>query len=76
MIINIISIYFKKVIFTTLPILHINIILNNFPRDIGVSNFTVNHLKKLLKNPEVTIVPAVNQVLIRKERSINLVCLI
>ncbi|XP_023340015.1 uncharacterized protein LOC111710189 [Eurytemora carolleeae] len=31
-------------------------------RDIGVSNFTVNHLKKLLKNPEVTITPAVNQV--------------
>ena len=31
-------------------------------RDIGVSNFTVNHLTKLLKDPKVTIVPAVNQV--------------
>jgi len=31
-------------------------------RDIGVSNFTVSHLTKLIKNPEVTIVPAVNQV--------------
>ena len=36
----------------------------NISRDIGVSNFTVNHLKKLLKNPEVTITPAVNQVFI------------
>ena len=36
----------------------------NIWRDIGVSNFTVNHLKKLLKNPEVTIIPAVNQVFI------------
>jgi len=31
-------------------------------RDIGVSNFTVNHLEKLLKNSSVRIVPAVNQV--------------
>jgi len=31
-------------------------------RDIGVSNYTVTHLKNLLKYDEVTIVPAVNQV--------------
>jgi len=31
-------------------------------RDIGVSNFTVSHLRKLLNNKQVTTVPAVNQV--------------
>lgn len=31
-------------------------------RDIGVSNYTVSHLKNLLKHKEVTIVPAINQV--------------
>jgi len=39
-----------------------NCVKKGLVRDIGVSNFTVSHLSKLLKNPEVSIVPAVNQV--------------
>lgn len=30
-------------------------------RNIGVSNFGIRNLKKLLQHPECTIVPAVNQ---------------
>jgi len=39
-----------------------NCVKKGLVRDIGVSNFTANHLTKLLANPEVTIVPSVNQV--------------
>jgi diketogulonate reductase-like aldo/keto reductase len=31
-------------------------------RSIGVSNFTVGHLKLLIEDPDTTVVPAVNQV--------------
>jgi len=39
-----------------------NCVSKGLVRDIGVSNFTAKHLKKLLVNGEVCVVPAVNQV--------------
>ncbi len=31
-------------------------------RNIGVSNFQITHLEKLLNDPSCTVVPAVNQI--------------
>lgn len=39
-----------------------NCVHKGLVRDIGVSNYTVSHLKNLIKHSQVTIIPAVNQV--------------